>query len=199
MKIIPFTETEKIDCVSAYNNGLSTYSVGKLFGVSHENVMRWVNKYGKLRTREEADLIQSINLKGIARSPKTQFKAGQAAWNKGVEFYQIRGNKHWLYEKKHFAVTGIKNPNWKGGVTTPNEKARKIPLYKIWRESVMYKDNWTCQDCGIRGGRLTAHHIVPFSENEMLRYSLLNGVTLCEPCHADRHPDLNYASLVKAN
>lgn len=199
MKNIKFDIADIMDCVGAYNDGMSTYSVSKLFGVSHENVLRWVAKHSKLRTRKEADVIQSQNLKGVVRSPQTQFKRGLTPWNKGKPFLQIRGERHPGYGKEAIWIKGVNNPNWKGGVTNANAKARKIPLYKIWREAVMYKDNWTCQDCGKRGGRLTAHHVTTFSKSEMLRYSLLNGITLCEPCHAKRHPDLNYASLVGVN
>jgi len=52
-----------------------------------------------------------------------------------------------------------------------------------WREKVFERDDWTCQACGKRGGRLQAHHIKPFKEYPDLRHSLSNGQTLCIACH----------------
>lgn len=52
-----------------------------------------------------------------------------------------------------------------------------------WRVSVFSRDDYTCQHCGIRGGRLQAHHIKPYREYPELRHVLSNGETLCVDCH----------------
>lgn len=102
-------------------------------------------------------------------SPNHPFKQkGRIPWNKGIEF---------------FAIKGQKNPNWLGGVTKENEKIRKSVQYKLWREAVFARDNWTCQECKIRGNNLEAHHIKPFYFFPELRLAIDNGVTLCVPCH----------------
>ena len=36
---------------------------------------------------------------------------------------------------------------------------RNAPEYKLWRLSVLERDDFTCQECKERGGRLNAHHI----------------------------------------
>jgi hypothetical protein len=76
---------------------------------------------------------------------------------------------------------GERHPMWKGGVT--KHLARFTPEYKTWRASVFQRDNYTCQDCGIRGGRLQAHHIKSQHKFPELRLVLDNGLTLCHPCH----------------
>jgi 5-methylcytosine-specific restriction endonuclease McrA len=55
--------------------------------------------------------------------------------------------------------------------------------YRLWRESVFGRDDWTCVLCGRRGGRLVADHIKSWRYNPELRFDLDNGRTLCDPCH----------------
>mgnify|MGYP001570958768 FL=1 len=83
-----------------------------------------------------------------------------------------------------------KNINWKGGVMSINEKIRKSFEYKLWRNAVFERDNYTCIWCGskfIKGvtGRVKIHadHIKPFSLFPELRFAIDNGRTLCLECH----------------
>jgi hypothetical protein len=92
---------------------------------------------------------------------------------------------------------GDGNPSWRGGVTPLNKKLRKAIENRIWREGVFDRDNWTCQICGIRGGRLHAHHIKPFSKFPELRLDVDNGITLCCECHKDIHRKKNAAQLMR--
>lgn len=107
--------------------------------------------------------------KGFLKKPnKTSFKKGQIPWNKGLKGYQA-GETHYC---------------WKGGITPLNEKARKSPEYKKWRQAVFERDNYTCQECGKRGStELHADHIKPFAYFEELRFEVANGRTLCKSCH----------------
>lgn len=68
-----------------------------------------------------------------------------------------------------------------------NNEYRVSYEYKKWRASVYKRDNFTCQDCGVRGGELNAHHIKPYSKFINLRTDINNGVTLCVDCHTERH------------
>ena len=52
-----------------------------------------------------------------------------------------------------------------------------------WRQEVFLRDNWTCQKCLVRGGKLRAHHIQNFSQFIELRFDIYNGITFCEKCH----------------
>lgn len=61
---------------------------------------------------------------------------------------------------------GKKHGNWKGGITPENVSIRKSVQYKVWREMVFARDNYTCQDCGQVGYELRAHHVYNFANNK---------------------------------
>lgn len=88
------------------------------------------------------------------------------------------------------SAKGEKNPNWRGGIITKTI-IRWSPEYKEWRTTVFKRDNFTCQNCGYKGKKLNAHHLVIpfkdcFDDKEML-LNIDNGLTLCEKCHKKLH------------
>ena len=109
-----------------------------------------------------------------------------AGWNKGLRGFRsgerpyMQGRIGTFLGKKHkpeslirmsLAKLGKKNPkmqgknhwNWKG--TTPIQTTIRMSLeYKQWCKRVFERDNYTCQGCFMRGGKLAPHHIVPFSK-----------------------------------
>lgn len=97
--------------------------------------------------------------------------------------------KHWkLSEETRKKMSesfrkGADHYRWKGGITPINIKIRRSLEYKLWRESVFKRDNFTCVWCGERGGKLQADHIKPFADYPELRFALDNGRTLCLECH----------------
>ena len=86
--------------------------------------------------------------------------------------------------KRGIGGHGKENPNWRGGLTSMNERIRKSREYKDWRIAVFERDNYTCVWCGDgRGGNLEADHIKPFAFFPSLRFDIDNGRTLCRICH----------------
>ena len=59
--------------------------------------------------------------------------------------------------------------------------------YTIWRTSVFERDNYTCQVCNLKGGKLQAHHIKSWIKYPKLRYEINNGITVCVSCHKQYH------------
>ena len=82
---------------------------------------------------------------------------------------------------------GENNPRWKGGITPENKRIWHSVEMRLWREAVFARDNWTCQKCQIKGGKLHPHHVRNFSEIIELRTSIENGITFCEKCHKIFH------------
>jgi len=83
---------------------------------------------------------------------------------------------------------GEKAWNWR-------ERIRMGLDYRLWRESVFKRDNYTCVWCGTRSGNgkaiyLEAHHFIPREFRNDFSYSievLANYITLCPRCHRQIH------------
>ena len=84
----------------------------------------------------------------------------------------------WMSEN----LTKEKRYNWKGGTKRRNEGYYNLQ-YKLWRESVFKRDDYTCQWCGKRGCYLEAHHKKLWTDYPELRFDIDNGITLCKDCH----------------
>lgn len=105
---------------------------------------------------------------------------------------RMRGNQHCL-GRQHSEQTrrlmsqsarrGAQSNFWRGGATEEAKLIRQSAEYRLWRKAVFERDDYTCQLCGERGGRLHPDHIKRFSHFPELRFEVSNGRTLCESCH----------------
>lgn len=59
--------------------------------------------------------------------------------------------------------------------------------HSSWAMEVKKRDNFECQICGARGVKLESHHKNAWSKYPEERYSISNGVTLCQYHHRKFH------------
>ena len=144
----------------------------------------------------------------IGKKPNCGFKKGNIPWNKNLNYTdelksklnmaglelgrtpevneKKRGRRVSLsteFKRGHRINAGEKSYLWKGGITPINKLLRRSIKFREWRESVFERDNWTCQECKIRGGILHPHHIKPWATFPEIRFLVDNGLTLCASCH----------------
>jgi hypothetical protein len=95
--------------------------------------------------------------------------------------------------RKSAKMQGIQVSEWEDFSSNLMVMVTKTAEYRGWRKAVFERDNWTCQHCKKRGGRLHAHHIKPKSRYPELMFDVSNGLTLCEPCHHKIHTKMEEA------
>lgn len=105
---------------------------------------------------------------------------------KKVLMQSLEWRKHMSETHKQRVEMGLHN-SYKGGITPINKQIRKSLEYKLWREAIFKRDNYICQECGVRGGELHPHHIKAFALFPELRFAIDNGITVCEMCHYRIH------------
>lgn len=154
---------------------LSEESIKKM-SESAEGNINWLGKHHSEESKEKNRLTHL----GKKHSEKTRRKLREAR--------QGRIYTEETRRKISESNKGEKAHNWRGGITPINHEIRNGVEIKIWRSSVFERDNYTCQKCGKKGGKLHAHHIELFSKYPELRFDINNGKTLCkEPCHKEVH------------
>ncbi len=120
---------------------------------------------------------------GKKRPPNKWGKHSESSIEKMRQSHKGKSPSIEQRKKLSEALKGEKSYRWKGGITSLNEQIRKSLEYKLWRESVFKRDNYTCIWCGQWGGELQADHIKPFADYLELRFAIDNGRTLCKKCH----------------
>jgi hypothetical protein len=115
--------------------------------------------------------------KGIAMTPQQKRRISQAT--KGIKKPSLS-----ISARKR---VGPLSPRWKGGLTPQSLRLRHNIQTQEWRRAVFARDDYVCQFCFQRGGRLNAHHLFRVSQYPSLIWELGNGITLCEDCHRFYH------------
>lgn len=83
--------------------------------------------------------------------------------------------------------------NWNYNPNLTNEEREKTRTQldgenqASWRKSIFSNDDYTCDCCNSRGGKLNAHHLNGYSWDKENRWNISNGITLCNNCHKDFH------------
>jgi len=160
-----------------YCNGKKVHPNDSLAVLYPDIVNRWSDKNDKSPYEYTVQSNKKVWLKCPEGKHDDYLQALNAAYKYQYGCYECY--KDALSENKK----GENNYFWKGGINGENDTLRHRREYKEWRTSVYERDDYTCQCCGIRGGKLNAHHINQFSDHPELRYNANNGITLCVKCH----------------
>lgn len=149
--------------------GLCVDEMAKLANCSVECIKKWVYAYG-------------LTLNKRPSGTKTP-------WNKGKGGYQLRlteeSRQKRIENARKYTRRGSASHFWKGG-TAPDRM-----LIGAWTRQIApqvhRKFDYVCQKCGMRGGELHAHHLIPVFADVSLAYEFNNLVSLCKPCHESIH------------
>ena len=95
------------------------------------------------------------------------------------------------------ARIGEKNHNWKGGISSYNDKLRQSVEVKRWKKECKKRDNNVCQKYFIVNTKLVVHHINSFANFPELRTELSNGITFSEKAHKEFHRKYGYKNSTK--
>jgi transposase len=164
----------------------SNEALKEQFGVSRGTIQRWARKLGVKKDLIYRREVQRKNAIGRVHSAEARAKIATA--RQGRFWTQEQRVKTLQTRRERSVNRGERHYNWKGG--RPWERFKK-PEYLAWRNAVLERDGYVCQQCGRqckkRERGLAAHHIKPYAEYPALRYEVSNGITLCRQCHMTLH------------
>jgi len=135
------------------------------------------------RVRKYAEKKIGRQASEITREKLSKSHKGQIAWNKGKEYLQIRGDKHF---------------NWKGD---KSEEKYGYEFTSQLKEAIRKRDSYRCQQCfrhqdelfttnrkgQVVKRKLCIHHI----DYNKLNNKSENLISLCGVCHAQTGYDRN--------
>lgn len=173
MRLRPEHITKELFLKLYVQEGLSVLAISKQVGKSTAQVSRYL-KIFEIPTR-------AFSTKGL----KTRQGVVLSRETKDAIRLKALGRRISLEVRKKMGSKGSKNPGWIDGRTPVNKLIRHSIEYKEWRKSVFERDEYTCKECGKRGGELHAHHEKPFAYFPELRFEVKNGKTMCVPCHRE--------------
>jgi len=173
----------------------STNTISKILGVDRNLVSKYLKKYGIKITCKQLLQRKNINkdelyklyiIEGKSSSEIGKlFNMSDVLVIKKLKQYGIPVRTAGETLKLQY-INKVKSGEIKQS-HSESYMARRREKYYIWRKAILKRDNFTCQVCGKRGGKLNAHHLNNFSEFKELRYKLNNGITLCKNCHEEFH------------
>lgn len=155
-----------------------------------EHIARRAEAWQKSTARAKASAhFTALNAAraGTTHSEETKTKMSAAHMGKQHALGTVRDDAFKRKLSDYWAANPTKHPRYIDGRGRERSEKRATHAssldYRIWRNAVFSRDDWTCQHCKVRGGVLHADHIKPYATHPDLRLDVDNGRTLCPPCH----------------
>jgi len=97
---------------------------------------------------------------GWKLSEETKKKLSRIKKELGTKPPSPKGKKYSKEHRENMARVrrGDKSHFWKGGISPLHHLLRTCWKYNEWRTQIYKRDNYTCQHCEVRGGKLSADH-----------------------------------------
>lgn len=159
--------------------GLTARQIASEAGCSIEAVKKWVYIHGLQLNKAKSGTLNPWNrgLKGAYRLNLTPEKRRQRR-----------------ERSRQITRRGAASNFWKGGVT--EDRVAIGAWTRTIAPQIHEQFDYTCQRCGVRGGVLHAHHLLPVYAYPDQAYEPSNLVTLCKQCHEHihhHHQELTFA------
>lgn len=187
--------------IEDYLKGMSYRMVGEKYKVNHKTVRYWVIKSGnESRSRVESLILFGKKMRGVRRSVDTEFKKGEAPWNKNtkgvMKLNKTSFKEGYHYSKKTEFKKGKDHPCYIDGTSSPYPSIFNDKL----KHKIRKRDHYICQNCGIAekeqliiyGKKLEIHHIDYSKDN----CEEVNLISLCRACHAKTNFNREYWKTV---
>lgn len=150
--------------------GLTARQIAHEAGCSTEAVKKWVYRHGL-----------SLN-KAKTGTPNPWNRGLQGAYQLNLTPEQRRQRRE---RARQFTRRGESSNFWKGGVT--EERVSIGAWTRTIAPQVHEKFDYICQKCGVQGGMLHAHHLLPVYAHPEKAYDFENLVSVCKSCHEEIH------------
>jgi len=169
-------------------------SIAKEYNCSKSTIKTLYSKY---TTKGQREILrrkkQSEKLKGKLNPAFAEWRKHNDVWSgrKHSNETKVKQSKAKLGKSQSLAIRiaqsarmqNIGIGDWKEFSSSSQERLKSSAQWKNWRTRVFERDNYTCQNCGIKGGELHPHHIFAKSEYPKLIFNVSNGITMCTECH----------------
>jgi len=149
---------------------LTAKQIAAAAGCSVEAVKKWVYLHGLSLNKAKTGTLKPWN-RGLKQAYKLKLTPEQR---------QKRRER-----SRQSTRRGSQSNFWKGGVT--QERTAIAAWTRMVAPQVHEKFDYICQCCGVRGGLLHAHHLLPVYSHPENGYDFANLISVCQECHQQIH------------
>ena len=174
----------------------------KLANMDPDRRRAWIEKTRSMSKSEKNRERARIQLENLRKNPewvkmwKENHQIGRSKVNVNGKNNPFYGKKHSIETRKLVSKTKKESPDTPRGEKVKSfidgrgnlRKEERIVFsqtleYRLFRESVFKRDDYTCIMCKKRGIKICVDHIKSYRNYPELRIDINNGRTLCIDCH----------------